>query len=119
MTIPERINLALRSLMEIGIVCGLGYWGYFAGGTAMEKMALAVAAPVVGFGIWGMIDFRQAGAMAEPLRLVQELVISGLAAVALYAAGAHILAWTLAGVSAVHHAMVHALDGRLIKRSPA
>jgi len=33
-------------------------------------------------GFWGAVDFHQAGRLAEPLRLVQELAISGLAAVA-------------------------------------
>jgi hypothetical protein len=48
---------------------------------------LSIAARLLGLGFWSAVDFRQAGRMAEPLRLIQELVISGLAAVALYAAG--------------------------------
>lgn len=119
MTWPERFNLGLRGLMEVGIVCGFGYWGYHAGSTFAGKAALAVAAPVIGFGIWGLVDFRQAGAMGEALRLVEELVISGLAALAVYTAGAHILGWLLGGISLVHHALVYVLHGRLIKRAPA
>jgi hypothetical protein len=118
-TLPERFNLTLRGLMEMGIVCGFGYWGYSAGGPFVAKVSFAVAAPLVGFGVWGMVDFRQAGAMAEPLRLIEELLISGLAALALYTASAHLLGWALGLVSVVHHALVYALKGRLIKRAPA
>jgi hypothetical protein len=118
-TIPERFNVALRALMEIGIVCGFAYWGYHVGGTLAGKAALAVATPVVGFGVWGAVDFHQAGSLAEPLRLLEELLISGLAALALYTVGAHVLGWTLAVVSVVHHALVYVLHGRLIKKAPA
>jgi hypothetical protein len=41
-----------------------------------------LGAPLVGFGFWGAVDFHQAGRFAEPLRLIQELAISALAAVA-------------------------------------
>lgn len=42
------------------------------------------------------MDFHRAGRLAEPLRLLQELAVSGLAAVALYAVGQHLLGWALA-----------------------
>ena len=110
MTGLERLNLTLRALMEIGVVCGLAYWGHRTGG-----VILAVAAPVVGFGFWGAVDFRRAGRAAEPLRLIQELVISGLAAVAFYVAGRHALGWTLATTSVAHHVLVYATGNRLLK----
>ncbi len=111
MTVLERFNLALRALMELGVVCGLGYWGYRHGG-----VILAVTAPVIGFGFWGAVDFHQAGRAAEPLRLLQELVVSGLAAAAVYTAGSHGPGWMLATVSVVHHALVYATGNRLLKR---
>jgi hypothetical protein len=101
--------------MEIGIVCALGYWGYQSAGAPWSRILLAVAAPVLGFGFWGAVDFRQAGRWAEPLRLTQELVVSGLAAVALYASGQHLLAWVLAAVSVVHHVLIYVSGGRLLK----
>lgn len=105
----ERINLALRGLMELGVVCGLAYWGYQAGGTLP-----AVAAPVVGFGFWGAVDFHQAGRAAEPIRLIQELAISGLAAASFYSGGRHVLGWGLATVSVVHHLLVYVSGNRLL-----
>lgn len=108
-------NVALRAVMELGIVAGLASWGFEAGGGMGSKILLGIAAPVVGFGAWGAVDFRRAGRYAEPLRLTQELLISGLAALAWYAAGEHALGWALAVLSLVHHALVYLLGQRLLK----
>jgi len=43
------------------------------------------------------------------------LVISGLAAVALYPAGQPALGWALAIISIVYHALVYLLGGTLLK----
>lgn len=115
MSAIERFNLALRALMETGVVLGLGYWGWHEGGSTPTKLLLALAVPTAGFGFWGAVDFRGAGRAAEGLRLGQELAVSGLAALALYVAGAHALGWALAAISVVHHALVYATGGRLLK----
>ena len=100
--------------METGIVAALAYWGYRAGASTSSKILLTVGTPVLGFGLWGTVDFHQAG-LAEPLRLLQELLISGLAAVALYATGKHILGWALGLVSVIYHALLYVQGGRLLK----
>lgn len=102
--------------MEIGVVAGLAYWGLHSGETAAAKAALGIGAPLIGFGIWGALDFRQAARHAEALRLVQELVISGVAAIALYTVGRHVLGAALAAVSVVHHVLVYAIGERLLER---
>jgi hypothetical protein len=109
------LNLALRAVTEAGVVAGLAYWGLHAGDTAAAKVALGIGAPLVGFGVWGGLDFRRAGRLAEPLRLLEELLISGVAAAALYAAGQPLLAWALAGVSIAHHALVYVIGERLLE----
>ena len=83
-------------------------------GTGM-KILLAVGAPALGFGFWGAVDFRRAGRLAEPLRLLQELAISALAAAALYTAGQHLLGWGLGLASVVYHALVYLQGGRLLR----
>ena len=108
-------TLVLRVLMEAGIVGAFAYWGYRAGAGAGMKILLAAGAPALGFGFWGAVDFRQAGRLAEPLRLVQELAISGLAAAAVYAAGQHVLGWVLGLLSAAYYALVYLQGGRLLK----
>jgi hypothetical protein len=109
------VNLALRRLMQLGVVLAVGYWSYHASQRALAKAALGVLAPVLVFGFWDMVDFHRAGRMAEPLRLLQELLISGLAAVALVVAGLPALGWALALTSIAHHALVYALGERLLK----
>lgn len=111
----KRFNLILRALMELGIVLGLGYWGFRTGDSIGMKILLGIGAPLLIFGFWGLVDFHQAGSLSEALRLVQELVISGLAALAWYTAGAPVLGWALALVSIIHHALVYLLGERLVK----
>jgi Protein of unknown function (DUF2568) len=111
-----RFNLALRALMELGVVAALAYWGFHTGSGTAAKVLLAVGAPLLGFGFWGAVDFHQAGRLGEPLRLFQELALSGLAAVAWYAAGRPVLAVALAVVSVVHHGLVYALGEKLLAR---
>jgi hypothetical protein len=117
-TTPARqqvLILVLRALMEAGIVAGFAWWGYRAGAGTGMKILLAVGAPALGFGFWGVVDFHQAGRLAEPLRLLQELAISALAAVAVYATGQHFLGWALGLLSVAYHALVYLQGGRLLK----
>lgn len=109
------VPVTLRAIMEAGIVAGLAYWGYETGGSTAAKVVLGVGAPLVGFGVWGAVDFRWAGSLAEPLRLAEELAISGLAAGAWYAAGQAELGVSLAALSAGYHALVYAMGDRLLK----
>lgn len=110
MTSIQRFNLTLRTFMELGVVYGFAYWGYRTGG-----VALAIAAPVVGFGLWGAVGFHQFGRSAEALRLIQELALTGLAAIGLYAAGSVVPACALASLSILHHALVYPTGNRLLK----
>jgi hypothetical protein len=116
LVILKRFNLALRGIMEFGIVAALGYWGFHTGRNMFMKIILGVGTPVIIFGFWGLVDFRKAGSIAEYLRLIQELVISGLAAVALFFAGQNILALILILISIVHHIFVYTLGEKLLKK---
>ena len=109
-------NVALRGVMEFGIVIALGYWGFQTGSNAVTRIVWAILAPVIGFGFWGLVDFRKAGRMSESLRLVQELIISGLAAAAFYAAGQRALGWALGLISIVHHGLMYLLGETLLKQ---
>jgi hypothetical protein len=109
------IKVGLRGLMETGIVAGLASWGYSLGTSGLLKLVLAAAVPLFGSGFWGLVDFHQTGLWAEFLRLSQDHVISGAAAVAWYASGAHILGWILGSLSVVHHGLVYLLGNGLLK----
>ena len=110
------INLTLRAIMETGIVLALGYWGYHAGSSKGLKILFCIATPLIGFGFWGLVDFHQFGHFSEALRLIQELIISGLAAFALYTTGAHLPGLILGIVSSVYHMLVYINGDRLLKR---
>ncbi len=112
-------TLALRVTMEAAIIAALAMWGYHAGPDPAGKLVLALVAPAVGFGVWGAVDFRRAGRLAEALRLAEELVISGLAAAAWYAAGQRAPGAVLAIVSLAYHGLVYLGGGRLLKTPPA
>jgi hypothetical protein len=114
MTVLQRLSLVLRVLMEAGIVVALAFWGVDAGDGGVGSILLGVGVPAVGFGVWGAIDFRRA-THGELLRLIQELAISGLAALAWYAAGEHALGLALACVSVCYHALVYASGEQLLK----
>ncbi len=118
MTRSQTVTLTLRATMELGVVVALAYWGYHLGWSTPTRIAFLVGAPLVGFGIWGAVDFRGAGALAEPLRLIEELVISGLAAAGLYVAGRPELGLALAALSLVYHALVYLTGERLLKPLP-
>jgi hypothetical protein len=113
----QLLILAMRAVMETGIVLGLAYWGWQAGSGTVATVGLAIAAPLIGFGFWGLVDFHQLGRLAEPLRLVQELALSALVAVALASVEQPILGLLLAALSIVYHALVYATGGRLLKAS--
>jgi hypothetical protein len=115
MTASDGVLLALRVTMEVGVVAALAVWGASLDGSTTVRVAAAVGAPLVGFAFWGAVDFHQAGRLAEPLRLVQELVVSGLAAWAAYSAGRHVLGAALAALSVVYHALVYVSGRRLLR----
>ena len=117
MTKIQGVNLALRALMELGIVIALAVWGYQMGEGLSMKILLGIMVPVLGFGLWGAVDFHQAGRLAEPLRLFEELIISGIAAIAFYVAGQHALGWILGLLSIVYHLLVYLSGEHLLKQS--
>lgn len=108
-------NLFLRVSIELGIVAALGYWGFETGQSPIGKMALGIGAPLLAFGIWGFVSPRKGPAVNELMRLIEELAISGLAAVALYATGKHTLGYAFGLATIINHALVYVLGGRLLK----
>ena len=109
----QRLNLALRVGLEVGI---LAYWGFTSGEGAAAKILLGLGAPILGFGFWGAVDFHQAGRAAEWLRLAQELAISALAALALCGAGQQALGIARIALSLLYHALLYAAGERLLER---
>lgn len=113
------VLLVLRVAMETAIVVALAWWGLTTGGSTATSLLLGLGAPLVGFGFWGAVDFHQLGPLAEPTRLVQELLISLLAALALAVVGLTAWAWALMALTLGYHALVYVLGRRLLPAEPA
>ena len=111
----RNVNLALRGTMEAGIILALGYWGYCFGRGPGMKILLSIVVPALVFSFWGLVDFHQFGYASEALRLLQELLVTVLAAIALYSVGFHTLCWMMAIISIVHHTLVYATGDKLLK----
>jgi len=62
-------------------------------------------------GLWGAVDFHQAGRYAGSLRFLEELVISGVAAWGLIAIARPSGGWALLALSVVYHGAVYAVTG--------
>ncbi len=111
----DLFNLILRVTMECGVVAALAWWGVHTGTSTVTKIVYGIGTPAVGFGVWGAVDFHQLGRVAEPVRLVEELAISGLAAAAWYAAGQRELGIALAALSLAYHTLIYASGARLLE----
>ena len=108
-------NVVLRALMESGIVLAFGYWGFHTGNNNIAHVLLGIFTPLIAFGVWGFVDFHNAGKLSEFYRLLQELFISLLAAIAVYLKGALVFGISLAILSLVYHALVYLNGDRILK----
>lgn len=119
MTTAQSALLGLRVAVEAGVVAGLAWWGYAVGDGGVRGILIAILAPVLGFGFWGAVDFHRAGALAEPLRLLQELLVSGLTGWLLIAVGHPAWGWALLLLTATYHGLVYAFGERLLRPATA
>ncbi|WP_053360925.1 YrdB family protein [Bacillus sp. FJAT-27251] len=82
------MNLALRFILEVCALIALSYWGFQTGKGFISKFGLGIGSPLLIAIVWGVF-----GSPAAPIpvhgfiRLLLEIAIFGLSAIALYAAG--------------------------------
>lgn len=87
-------NLGLRFLLELGLLAAFGYWGFKIGGSTLTRFGLGLGAPLLAALLWGIfLAPASARRLAEPGRLLAEVVIFGAAAAALVSAGRSTVAW--------------------------
>lgn len=104
------LNLALRLLLEIAALAGLGHWG-FRQVEGPARWAAAIGLPLLAMLLWA--TFRVPGdpvpepAVAVPgaLRLALELSLFTAAAAAYLGAGARGLGWAFAGLVVLHYGL--------------
>ena len=101
------INLALAFLLELCMLVALGYWGFHTGQSTLPRFALGLGAPLLTAIFWGLFMAPKAvRPVCTPLHLVFVVIIFGLAALALAAAGLPVLAWIFAVVSFLNQVLL-------------
>ena len=92
LTIIKNANLALAFFLELGVLAALGYWGFQTGQGTIAKIGFGIGAPVLAVVIWWLFGAPQAmWHLNGVFRLLLEVIFFGSAAVALYAAGQHVM----------------------------
>jgi hypothetical protein len=105
-------NDALRFFLELGVLASVAYWGWWEAHGPL-RWVLAVGAPLVVAVVWGrFMAPKSSRRVADPWRLVLELLIFGSAVAALARVGDTIGAIVLGVLVATHLALTFALDQR-------
>ena len=101
-------NVALRFLLELCVLAALCDWGFQTGTGLIGKVGLGIGAPLLAAVIWGTFVAPKALVQVQdPLHLVLEIVIFGVSAAALYAAGHPSLAWALGLIFVINRALMY------------
>jgi len=103
MELLKNINLALAFLLELCMLAALGYWGFTLDQGLAVRVGAGLGAPLLAAVVWGLwMAPRASNRLQEPLHLIVELLIFGLAIAALYAAGQPRLALAFGLVYAIN-----------------
>lgn len=87
MEVIKLLNLGTRFLLELCIVAILGYWGFKTGGQTATKILLGIGSPFLFAVVWGIfLAPKSSMRLNEPWLFLAEIVIFGLATLALYKA---------------------------------
>lgn len=88
MAIAKTANLALSFLLELAMLAAFGYWGFTTGDGLPAQILLGIGAPLLAAIVWGIFMAPRASRrLRGPYHLVLEMIIFGLAFIALYLAG--------------------------------
>lgn len=105
----DQYKEALRFGEVLAIMTALGYWGFMTGSSTTVRWLLGIGAPLLAAVVWGAwltpkAPWRLQGAAA----LLVELLLFGLAFVALYSAGEKEWALKFGAVYALTYILVFA-----------
>lgn len=100
-------NVALRFLLELGALAALAFWGVRTHHGPLVKVGFGVGAPLLAAVVWGTFVAPRAPASVPASGKVQlGLIIFGLSAAALAAAGQAALAWSFGAVVVLNQAVL-------------
>ena len=95
-------NLTLRFVLEVCAIFAMGYWGWHAH-SGLWRWVLVIAAPAAWIALWALFGSPKAKVdLSAPTHLGFEIVMAGVAAVALFAAGRPELALGFAAVCVIN-----------------
>lgn len=99
-------NLAVRFVLELCALLALGYWGFRTGSGAF-RIVLGLGAPILLATAWGLFGSpRAAVPLPVPTKLLFELIVFGVAVLALAFAGRPTLAWAFAAIVVVNRILM-------------
>jgi hypothetical protein len=101
------VNEGLAFVFELLALAALAYWGVKTGDGVVLKVVLGLGTPVLAAIVWGLFAAPRAtfGLPIAAVLMVKAVVFGG-AAVALFAAGQHVLAVVFAVLVAANTAIV-------------
>lgn len=100
-------NLGIRFLLELAMLVALGWVGGEIGSSWVVSVPLAIAFPLLAAVVWGMFIAPKAPRrLADPAKLLVELVLFSSAVVGLAVVGHPVLAAVFAVVLAVNIAVL-------------
>ncbi|MBX5456479.1 MAG: YrdB family protein [Thermogemmatispora sp.] len=92
----KEVNRALRFLLEVAMILVLGYWGASTSQSLPLRLLLGLVLPLLAMLVWGLLIAPKARRrLADPWRLLVELALFSLAALALWDRQFYLLAIVL------------------------
>jgi hypothetical protein len=100
-------NLGIRFLLELCILFSVGYWGYIFPEKLLFKIGLCIGAPLIIAIIWGTFLAPKASVqLPRPIYLLLEIIVFGIATLAIYATGHPVLAALFAIISVINRILL-------------
>ncbi len=111
LTIIKNANLALAFFLELSVLAALAYWGFQTDQGTIARIGLGIGAPALAVVVWWLFGAPKAmWHLNGVFRLLLEVIFFGSAAVALFAAGQHVLCVAFALVFVLNTAMTSLLE---------
>jgi Protein of unknown function (DUF2568) len=111
LSVIKNANLTLTFLLELGVLVALGYWGFQTGQGTIASIGLGIGAPVLAVVVWWLFGAPKAKWHLNGVyRLLLEVIFFGSAAVALFAAGQHVLGLAFALVFVLNTVLASLLE---------
>jgi hypothetical protein len=88
----KNANLALMFFLELGALAATSYWGFQTGSGMVARIGLGIGAPAVMVLVWSLFGAPKARYRLHGFSfLLLKVIFFGSAALALFAAGSHVL----------------------------